>query len=42
MGPQMFHLMTSDLILPGEWTVRVGAYVDDFDKVNITTTVKIQ
>lgn len=42
MGPQMFHLMTSDLILPGEWQVRVGAYVDDFDKVNITTTVKIQ
>jgi copper transport protein len=42
MGPQMFHLMTSDLILPGEWQVRVGAYVDDFDKVNITATVKIQ
>ncbi len=42
MGPQMFHLMTSDLILPGEWEVRVGAYVDDFEKVNITTRVKIQ
>ncbi len=42
MGPDMFHLMTSDLILPGEWQVRLGAYIDDFDKVNITTTVNIQ
>ncbi len=42
MGPEMFHLMTSDLILPGEWQVRVGAYIDDFDKVNVTTTVNIQ
>jgi len=34
--------MTSDLILPGEWQVRVGAYIDDFDKVNITAKVPIQ
>ncbi len=38
----MYHLMTSDLILPGEWSVRIGAYIDDFDKVNITATVSIQ
>jgi copper transport protein len=41
-GPGMYHLMTSDLILPGDWSVRVGAYIDDFDKVNITATVSIR
>ena len=42
VAPDMFHLMSNDLILPGEWNVRVGAYVDDFDKTNISATVTIR
>jgi len=42
VSPGMFHLMIGDLIIPGEWTVRVGAFVDDFDKVNFDTSVVIK
>jgi copper transport protein len=42
VSAEMFHLTTSDLILPGEWTVRVSAYVDDFTKINIPVIAEIR
>jgi copper transport protein len=42
VSPQMFHLTTSDLILPGEWNIVVSAYIDDFTKVNIRTAAEIR
>jgi copper transport protein len=42
MAPGMYHLMFNDLIIPGEWEVRVGAFVTDFDKYNFRTTVSIR
>ncbi len=42
VSPEMFHLTTSDLILPGEWSIRVSAYVDDFTKINIPVTAEIR
>lgn len=42
VSPTMFHLTTSDLILPGEWQVRVSAYVDDFTKINIPVSAEIR
>jgi copper transport protein len=42
VSPMMFHLTTSDLILPGEWQVTVSAYVDDFTKINIPVSAEIR
>ncbi len=42
VSPEMFHLSTSDLILPGQWNVLVSAYVDDFTKVNIRLEAEIR
>jgi copper transport protein len=42
ISPMMFHLMTSDLILPGTWQFTVSAYVDDFTKINIPLSAEIR
>ncbi len=42
MMPGMYHFMVKDLIIPGEWELRIDAFVDDFDKRIIRTTLPIQ
>ncbi len=42
MSPMMFHLTTSDLILPGTWEFTVSAYVDDFTKINFPLQVELR
>ena len=42
MAPGMYHLMFNDLIIPGDWEVRVGVFVTDFDKYNFRTSVPIK
>jgi copper transport protein len=41
MTPGMYHFMVNDLIIPGDWELRIDAFVDDFDKRIIRTTVPI-
>ncbi|MCB2109293.1 MAG: copper resistance protein CopC [Rhodobacteraceae bacterium] len=38
----MWHVMITDMIIPGEWSLRVEAFVSDFDKVNFETTAQIK
>jgi copper transport protein len=42
MAPGMYHFMAGEMILPGEWEIRIDAYVDDFDKRIIRTKVPIK
>ncbi len=42
MPPDMYHFMTSDLIIPGDWTFAVSAFVSDFDKINFEGTVSVK
>lgn len=42
VSPGMFHFMFDQLIIPGEWEVRIDAFVDDFDKQIFRTTVPIK
>ena len=42
MAPGSYHLMVSDMIIPGDWEVRIDAYVDDFDKRILRVTVPIR
>ncbi|MDX2225087.1 MAG: copper resistance protein CopC [Rhodospirillaceae bacterium] len=38
----MWHVMVKEMIIPGEWTLRVDAFVSDFDKVGFETKVQIK
>jgi copper transport protein len=38
----MWHVMIKEMIIPGEWTLRVDAFVSDFDKVGFETKVQIK
>ena len=40
--PGVYHLMINELIIPGEWQLRVGAFVSDFDKYNFKTAIEIK
>ena len=42
MQPGMYHFMSNEMILPGEWELRIDAYVDDFDKRILRTNLTIQ
>lgn len=42
MGNGMWHVMFKEMIIPGDWTLRVDAFVTDFDKVGFETTVPIK
>ena len=42
MPPDMFHFMTGDMIVPGEWDVTVNAFVDDFTKITISGKVPVR
>lgn len=42
MPPDMFHFMSSDMIIPGEWTITVNAFVSDFDKIAFEGKVAIK
>lgn len=41
MGGGMFHLMVNETIIPGEWEIRIDAYIDDFDKRILRMSVPI-
>lgn len=42
VAPGRYHLMFDQLVIPGEWTVQVDAFVTDFDKVILRGTVPIR
>ena len=42
VSPTMYHLMTNDLILAGEWNVRISVFIDDFTKVNMDATLTVK
>jgi len=42
MSPGMYHFTSGEMIIPGEWVVRIDAYVDDFDKRILRTNITIQ
>jgi len=42
MMPGMYHFMLNDLIIPGDWELRIDAFVDDFDKRILRMKLPIQ
>ncbi len=42
MDNGMWHVMISDLIIPGEWTLGVDAFVTEYDKVSFETKVTLR
>ena len=42
VSPTMYHLTTSDLILSGDWNIRISVFIDDFTKVNMDAVVTIK
>jgi copper transport protein len=42
VGNGMWHAMIQEMLIPGDWTMSVEAYVTDFDKVSFTTAVTIR
>ena len=38
----MWHVMIAEMLIPGEWSLGVEAFVTDFDKVEFATKVQIQ
>jgi copper transport protein len=42
VGNGMWHAMIQEMLIPGEWTMSVEAYVTDFDKITFTTPVTIR
>lgn len=42
VGNGMWHVVFKEMIIPGDWTVRVDAFVTDFDKVGLETIVPIK
>jgi copper transport protein len=39
---EMWHIMVKDMIIPGEWSVRIDVFIDDFDKVGFETKAQIK
>ena len=42
MDGGMWHVMFKEMIIPGEWSLKIDAFVDDFTKVTFETTVPIK
>lgn len=42
MGPSMYHITASEMIIPGTWELRIDAFVDDFDKRILRTQLEIR
>lgn len=42
VGNGMWHAMIQEMLIPGEWTMSLEAYVTDFDKITFTTPVTIR
>jgi copper transport protein len=42
MPPGMYHFMASQMIVPGEWKMRIEGFVDDFDKVASEVVVPVR
>jgi copper transport protein len=42
VGNGMWHAMFQEMIIPGDWTLRIDAFVSDFDKVSFDSTVSIK
>ena len=42
VGNGMWHAMIQEMLIPGDWTLTVEAFVTDFDKVTFTTPVTIR
>lgn len=42
MSSGMYHFMASEMIVPGEWQMRIEAFVDDFDKLVATVPVPVR
>lgn len=42
VGNGLWHAMIQEMLIPGEWTLGIEAYVTDFDKVSFTTPVTIR
>jgi copper transport protein len=42
MDGGMWHVVFKEMIIPGEWTLKVDAFIDAFDKVSFETTVQIK
>ena len=41
-GNGMWHFMFKEMIIPGDWKLKVDAFINDFDKVTFETTVPIK
>ncbi len=42
VGNGMWHVVFKEMIIPGDWTLRIDAFVTDFDKVSFETPVSIK
>lgn len=42
MAAGAYHFMLNDLIIPGEWEIRIDAFVDDFDKKILRVKVPVK
>ncbi len=42
MGNGMWHVMFKEMIIPGEWSLKIDAFVTDFDKVSFEAKVPIK
>lgn len=42
VGNGMWHVMIQEMLIPGQWTLEVDAFVSDFDKVQFSTAVDIR
>lgn len=42
VGNGMWHAKIQEMLIPGEWTLGVEAYVTDFDKISFSTPVTIR
>jgi copper transport protein len=42
VGNGMWHAMIQEMLIPGDWTMSVEAYVTDFDRITFTTLVTIR
>jgi copper transport protein len=42
VGNGMWHAVFKEMIIPGDWVLRIDAFVTDFDKISFETTVAIK
>lgn len=42
LGNGMWHVMISEMIIPGQWTLGIEAFTSDFDKEEFATDVEIK